>query len=294
MIPPSAKIQSNNGSCTAAGNPSVDGPFLKKHDAPRSISPYALLIIGVSLSVVVVTYHFHSFRQHLVQAESKLQLHVDHLKFAQEFAQIDEAMSIAARSAMQGRDRAMLATYLENESRMQKLLDARFRAEANDPGAQKILLELRRTMRDLMRLEGGVLEEDKTPYFLTSDYYDARERIRDLLHRLNSRILVSESAPVKSIHVLNEEFSTQNRNVFIGLGIFWLFFGAWIFWLRRSYDRARLQGSRERNSLEALLQSMPYGVVAVDGKGEFTLWNRAAREIVPEGPNHLPQTVWQK
>lgn len=294
MIPPATTVHSKSNSCTAIGNPSVDGPFLTKQEQPRNLNPYALLVIGITLSVAVVTYHFISFRQHLAQAEQKLQLHVDHLKFAQEFAQIDEAMSIAARSAMQGRDRSMLARYLENESRMQKLLDQRFRAEANDRGAQKILLELRRTMRDLMKLEGGVLDRGKTPYFLTNDYYSARERIRELLHRLNSRILVSESAPVKSIHVLNEEFNVQNRVVIIGLVLFWLLLGGWIVWLRRSYDKARVQGVRERTSLEALVQSMPYGVVAIDGNGEFTLWNRAARDLVPEGPDHLPQVAWQK
>jgi len=187
-----------------------NGPFLVDLKNPRSLNPYWFLAIGIICSTIVIIYHFVGFREHIQQAERGLNEHLEQLRFAEEFSAIDEALSIAAREAMQGHDRQILARYLEQENRMQELFDRR------------------------------------------------------------------------------------NRIIIAGLTLFWAFFAVCIYWLRKNYSTVCEVTQNQRQELEALVESMPHGVVAINKGGEFTLWNRAARELMPAGPNAFPTLVWDR
>lgn len=275
--------------------PLAEGPFLgQTTERERGINPFLPLVLGAVLSASVLAHHFFSIKNHLHHAEQKLDKHLHQLRFAEEFNRLDELMGNAARMAMQGSDRMLLAQYLEHESSMKVLLDQRFKEEQADPEAQRILLELRKTFRDLIQLEATHSLEKEIPYFMTTEYVVARDSIRKLLRDLNQRILIASDGPEKSLKLLNNELDRKNQIVVLGLLFFWAGLITWVLWLRGLHVRTRNESKRQKNTLEALVQHMPNGVVAVDREGRFTLWNRAAQDMLEGGPTLLPHYLWER
>tara|TARA_R110000868_G_scaffold117600_8_gene312312 strand:+ start:24038 stop:25693 length:1656 start_codon:yes stop_codon:yes gene_type:complete len=257
------------------------------------MNPYGLLVSGIVLSAAVIIYHFVSFKTHIDGAQLKIDTHLEQLEFVERFNEIDEALSITARTSMQGTDRKQLAIYLENEQKLQDLIDERFVSAGEDPQARQVLVELRRTMRDLMSLESGSLNIGEQ-YYLTPEYLEARLRIRQALKKLSAKLLINKDEHTSSFKILNDEFNYRTTIIVMGLIGFWLIFGMWLKRIKTNYDLTQRHRKRERQILESLIQSIPSGVVAIDRKGRFTLWNREASRISPKGPEQLPLKAWDK
>tara|TARA_R110000868_G_scaffold117599_2_gene312145 strand:+ start:1198 stop:2904 length:1707 start_codon:yes stop_codon:yes gene_type:complete len=270
-----------------------DGPFFKYKNTDAPMNPYGLLVAGITLSALVIAYHFISFKSHIDEAQNKINIHIEQMEFVEKFYEIDEALSITARTAMAGTDRTKLAVYLENEDKLQNLIDERFEKASNDPETRRVLIELRRTMRDLMNLESGSTKVGEQ-YFLTPEYLDARMRIRQSLKKLSDHLLINRDEHTSSFKILNDEFMYRTTEILIGLIGFWLVFGMWLKKIKTRFDLTQRHRKRERQILESLIQSIPNGVVAIDRKGRFTLWNREASRIAPKGPEQLPLKAWDK
>ncbi len=279
--------------CRASGTPCSEGPFFKYKNSDGPLNPYGLLIGGIALSALVILYHFITFKEHIDEAQVSIDQHLEQLEFVERFNEIDEALSLTARTAMQGTDRTQLAIYLENEQKLQELIDERFVLAANDPETRQVLIELRRTMRDLMNLESKPSESGEY-YFLTPEYLDARFRIRQALKKLSEKLLINKAEHTASFKILNNEFNYKATVNLIGLIGFWLVFGMWLKKVKAKFDLTQRHRKRERQIMESLIQSIPSGVVAIDRKGRFTLWNREANRIAPKGPEQLPLKAWDK
>lgn len=57
-------------------------------------------------------------------------------------------------------------------------------------------------------------------------------------------------------------------------------------------ETSRTALAQEQLMLESILDHVGDGVVAIDGNGEFLLWNRRAEEMLGVGPVKLPQEDW--
>lgn len=91
---------------------------------------------------------------------------------------------------------------------------------------------------------------------------------------------------------LVQEVNSQNTMVGSGIILFWVFFGNYILREKHSYNEVRRHARMQRNALSVLVQSMPYGVVAIDERQNIQLWNRAAKNILKSGPQFIPSQFW--
>lgn len=256
---------------------------------PVTLLPYLLIFIGMIVSVFVVAFHMVSFKEHLHQAEDKIENHIQQLQFTEKFDVLDQSLTVIAMAAMNSRNRELLATYLAHKEELDKHINDYLNEleKDGDLKAKQIVIELARTNRDLIQIEQKYFHDDKKSYILSPSYIEAKERIKNNIRLLNERIASKNGSPQHSLYHLNKEFEQRNAQVVFGLVVFWLTLISWSYWIYQD-QRAMLKTSNnQRSILDTLVQRMKNGVVVTDKNGDVLLWNHSAQQIVKNDLDQL-------
>lgn len=269
------------------------GPFLEHNNQTK---PYhlILLFIGIVLSAIITLSHFYAFKDHMKQAEQRLQKHQSLLSFTERFSTLDENLTVLAMVTMRSRDRELLGQYLIQKQNLEQLIKEAKISFHDDQNVLQIINELERTNRDLIEIEYKHFSGNRKDFLKSSSYRNAKNRIQKRIRELNKRVVSAYPSAKDSLLTLNKDFERRNAVVIFGLLVFWLTISSWVIWTYDDQKRSRVANSQQRSILEALIQAMPSGVIATDKASEVILWNVSAIRSFPEGPDYFNENVAPK